>query len=230
MNKKISVDVPIEELSRPEIQESVKKRVNNISEEFYKSFDLIKDYPKSVTFFGSARFREGHKNYEQARSLSARIVKELNYAVISGGGGGIMEASNRGAFENGGHSIGLNIKLPKEQDSNKYTSESLELSYFFVRKVALSFAAEAYIFFPGGFGTLDEFFEIMTLIQTRKIPRVPIILFDKNFWDPIDHFIQEILLEKYGTIDREDLNLYIITDDEEEILEIIKMTPVRVSL
>lgn len=221
---------PIEEINKPEIYEAIKKRVKIIGDEFYRAFDLIKDYPKSVTFFGSARVREGNQNYEKARHLAGRIVKELGYAVISGGGGGIMEASNRGAFENGGQSIGLNIRLPKEQDLNRYTTESLELHHFFTRKVALSFAAEAYIFFPGGFGTMDEFFEIVTLIQTRKIPQVPIILFDKGYWEPIDRLIQEIFLSKYGTIDKEDSNLYIITDNEDEIIEIIKMTPVRQGL
>jgi len=223
-------EIPADEMSRREIHEEIKKRVDEISKEFYLAFDLIKDYPKSVTFFGSARVREGNKNYEQARSLSEKIVKELGYAIISGGGGGVMEASNKGAFEAGGESIGLNIKLPREQFLNKYTTTSLELPHFFTRKVALSFAAETYIFFPGGFGTMDEFFEILTLIQTRKIPRVPIILFDKNYWEPLDKFIKEIILDKYGAIDKEDVDLYTITDNEEEIVDIIKTTPIRVGL
>ena len=141
-----------------------------------------------------------------------------------------MEASNRGAFEAGGKSVGLNIKLPKEQLPNEYTTKTLEVSYFFVRKVALSFAAEAYIFFPGGYGTLDEFFEIITLIQTNKIPRIPIILFGNEYWTKLKEFMEKMIYEKYSAISKEDLELFIITENEEEIIEMIKKVPVRVAL
>ena len=163
-----------------EVHQAINKRLDRIYNEFKSAFEFIKKYPKSVTFFGLARIDENNPYYQKARNLAGRIVKELDYSVLSGGGGGIMEASNRGAFDAGGKSVGLNIRLPKEQIPNKYTTKTLELSYFFVRKVALSFAAEAYIFFPGGYGTLDEFFEIITLIQTRKIPQVPIFWLATN--------------------------------------------------
>jgi uncharacterized protein (TIGR00730 family) len=162
--------------------------------------------------------------------LAKKIVTDLDYSVLSGGGGGIMEASNRGAFEAGGTSLGLNIQLPREQHINAYTSKSLEVSYFFVRKVALSFAAEAYIFFPGGFGTLDEFFEIITLIQTKKIPRVPVILYGNEYWGNLKKFIEETVLNKENAIHKEDLDIFTITEDNDKIIELIKKTPVRVSI
>src|SRR3989344_3091697 len=220
----------VHKMDRKEIHKAIHRRLNRIYHEFESAFEFIKKYPKSVTFFGSARAKEDNIYYQKARSLSARIVKDLGYSVLSGGGGGIMEASNRGAFEAGGKSIGLNIRLPKEQLPNQYTTKTLEVSYFFVRKVALSFAAEAYIFFPGGYGTLDEFFEIITLIQTHKIPRIPIILFGDEYWTAMKEFIEKIIYEKYQAISREDLDLFIITENEEEILEIIKKVPVRVAL
>jgi uncharacterized protein (TIGR00730 family) len=142
-------------LSREEAQEIIRQRLDKINSEFSTAFEFIKDFPKSVTFFGSARVPEGSDLYKKARDLAFKISKELGYTILSGGGGGIMEASNRGAFEAGGESVGLNIVLPREQHINKYTTKSIELHHFFVRKVALAFAAEAYIFFPGGFGTMD---------------------------------------------------------------------------
>ena len=220
----------IHKMTRAEIHQAIHKRLDRIYKEFMSAFEFIKKYPKSVTFFGSARIKEDNPYYQKAQGLSAKIVKELGYSVLSGGGGGIMEASNRGAFESGGKSVGLNIRLPKEQLPNKYTTKSLELSYFFVRKVALSFAAEAYIFFPGGFGTLDEFFEIVTLIQTRKIPRIPVILFGNEYWGTLKEFIEKVVYEKYNAIDKNDLDLLYITENEDEIIEIIKKVPVRAAL
>lgn len=220
----------IHNMTRAEIHQAIHRRLDRIYNEFMGAFEFIKKYPKSVTFFGSARAKEDNHYYQKARNLSARIVKELGYSVLSGGGGGIMEASNRGAFEAGGKSVGLNIKLPNEQTPNKYTTKTLEVSYFFVRKVALSFAAEAYIFFPGGYGTLDEFFEIITLIQTQKIPRVPMILFGNEYWGTLNEFIEKVIYEKYSAIDKTDIDLYHITENEDEIIEMIKKVPVRVSL
>lgn len=225
-----SFEFKIHHMTRDQIHKAIHNRLARIYNEFESAFEFIKKYPKSVTFFGSARISENNPYYEKARELSAKIVRELNYSVLSGGGGGIMEASNRGAFEAGGKSVGLNIRLPKEQIPNKYTTKTLELSYFFVRKVALSFAAEAYIFFPGGYGTLDEFFEIITLIQTRKIPRVPIILFGNEYWNELKSFLDKTVYQKHNAIKKEDLELFVITENEKEIIEIIKKVPVRVSL
>jgi uncharacterized protein (TIGR00730 family) len=217
-------------MTKDEVQEAIRARVSEVDRELRGIFQFIKDYPKSVTFFGSARVDETNLYYNQARHLSARIAKELGYTVLTGGGGGIMEAANRGAHEAGGQSVGLNIKLPKEQQLNQYTSASYEAYYFFVRKVGLSFAAEAYLFFPGGFGTLDELFEILTLVQTNKIRKTPVILVGTEYWHKLNEFIAEMMLKKVHAIDQEDMNLYTITDDEDEIIRLIKETPVTNSI
>jgi uncharacterized protein (TIGR00730 family) len=170
--------------------------------------------------------KEGDKHYEDARTLASRIVKELDYAVLTGGSSGIMEAANRGAYEAGGQSLGLHIELPTEQTANKYLTSSINFRYFFARKVCLSFAAESYIFYPGGYGTLDEFFEIVTLIQTRKIPAAPIVCVGTEYWNSLKEFANKELLTR-GVIDPGDLSFFNITDDHEEILRIIKESPVR---
>lgn len=215
-----------EALTPEQIHQIIKEKVHRIDHEFTKGFEFIKDYNKSVTFFGSARFTEENVHYQQARLLSQKI-SELGYTILTGGGAGIMEAANRGAFELGNPSVGLNIRLAKRQGTNKYTTESVEFDYFFARKVALSFAAEAYIFFPGGFGTLDEMFEILTLIQTRKIRKIPIILFGHDYWDGLNDFIKKVLCDVHHAIDPEDMNLYTITDNFEEVLEIVKSVPIK---
>lgn len=220
---------PASPLTKEEAHQIVSVRIERINAEFKAAFDLIKNYPRSVSIFGSARVEEGNAHYEHARSLAARIVKDLGYAVITGGGGGIMEAANRGAREAGGQSVGLNIRLPKEQQKNAYTTDSMEFSYFFVRKVALSFAAEAYIFLPGGFGTLDEFFEIITLIQTHKIRRVPIILVGRDYWEELHDFLFRNAYRSEHAINKEDMALYTITDDDNEIVEAIKKVPIKQS-
>src|SRR3989344_341820 len=214
-------------LSKEEVTAQIKSRVARIDREFLSAFEFITSFPRSVTFFGSARFQEGSEHYIQARRLAGRIAKELGYTVLTGGSSGIMEADNRGAFENGGESVGLNIRLPREQGGNKYTTASLDFAHFFVRKVALSYAAEAYIFFPGGFGTLDEFFEIITLVQTHKIRRVPIFLVGKDYWEPLHAFIRENIYELHRAIAESDMALYAITDDEEAIIQAIKTAPVH---
>lgn len=213
-------------ISLSEMQIATRDRLYEISREFSQGFAFLERYPRSVTFFGSTRFREDDPYYVKARDLAARISTELDYAVASGGGPGIMEAANRGALEVGGKSIGLTIRLPREQVKNGYLSEHVDFYYFFSRKVCLLYSAEAFIFFPGGYGTLDEFFEVVTLLQTRKIPPVPVILVGSDFWNKTLTFMQENLLGR-GTIDQEDLLLFKITDNEEEILDIIRNAPVR---
>lgn len=209
-----------------ELEEEMRKRVSLIKHEFVKGFEFIKNQPKSVSIFGSARFIEGTEYYNKARSIASRL-SALGFAIITGGGPGIMEAANRGAFESNGISLGLNIKLPKEQSENQYVTASEEFYYFFIRKVMLSFSAEAYIFFPGGFGTMDEFFEILTLVQTKKIERVPIFLVGEAYWKPLESFIMNQMLEINRTIEEEDMQLFTITDSEEEIVNVLKDTPVR---
>src|SRR3989338_5106819 len=214
-------------LTKEEIREEIQGRVSRISKEFKEGFEFIANYPRSVTFFGSSRFDEENEHYKKARILAGKIVKEFGYTVLTGGSKGIMEAANRGAFEAGGESVGLNIRLPKIQYENKYTTASIGFSYFFARKVALSFAAEAYIYFPGGFGTLDEFFEIVTLIQTHKIRRVPIILVGKDHWEELHDFILRNIFRNHQAIDELDMKLYIITDDDNEIVDIIKKVQLK---
>ena len=219
----------IEPLTLKQMSEAINKRIPLIFEEFSNGFEFIKNYPLSVTFFGSARMDENDPYYIKARGLAKRIVEELRYSVLTGGGPGIMEAANRGAYEAGGNSIGLTIDLPKEQKDNEYLTDKIGFHYFFSRKVCLSFSAEAYIFFPGGFGTLDEFLEILTLIQTNKIPLAPIILVGTEHWKPLEEFFRNVLL-KEKKINSEDLSLYTITDNEDEILKMIKAAPIRIGL
>lgn len=221
--------LPIKPLTRAEMHEAAHKRVSVITKELSSGFEFLEDYPRSVTFFGSARFAPDHVYYQKALSLGKRVASDLGYTVFTGGGPGIMEAANRGAFEAHGSSVGITIELPHEQITNSFLTDHISLYYFFTRKVCLSFSAEAYIFFPGGFGTLDEFFEIICLVQTRKIQSIPIILVGETFWRPLETFMKEQLLA-LGTIDAEDLDLYTITDDEDKIIETIRKVPVRAGL
>lgn len=218
--------LPIQPITLHEVDEDMRKRVSVINKEFKTGFDFIKNQPKSVTFFGSSRLPESNEHYQRARRIANKLGK-LGYSIVSGGGPGIMEAANRGAFETEGRSLGLNIKLPHEQVHNPYATDAVEFYYFFVRKVMLSFAAEAYIFFPGGFGTFDEFFEILTLVQTRKIESVPIFLVGNEYWNAMKQHIMIDQMLKNNTIDKEDLDLFMITEDEDAIVDAIQKVPVR---
>lgn len=215
-------------LTLKEINENIEQRIEKITDEFTRGFDFIKNCTNTVTFFGSSMVEENHEDYKKCRNIASRIAKELKYTVVTGGGPGIMEAANRGAYESGGESIGFTINLPKEQVTNNYLTSHIGFNYFFSRKVCLTYSAEAFVYFPGGFGTFDELFEILTLVQTKKINPVPIILVGKNFWSKFDSFAKETLLAN-TKIDFEDIELYKITDDENEILEIIKNAPKRMS-
>lgn len=195
-------------------------RVDRIEKEFKAGFEVINKYHYTVTVFGSARFLEDNPYYKKAREVGAMLAKE-GFTVITGGGGGIMEAANRGAYEAGGKSIGFNIKLPHEQQLNPYTTESMPFKYFFARKVMLVYAASALVCCPGGFGTFDELFEVITLVQTGKMPPVPIILVGSDFWKPLDNFIRTQMLDKLGVISHGDEELYTITDDIDEIRKLV---------
>jgi len=214
------------ELTYKELKEGAHKRLATINSEFKHTFKFLKNYPRSVSFFGSARFGEDHPCYALARALAQKIATETKYAVITGGGPGIMEAANRGAYEAGGKSIGMNIILPHEQKMNEFLTAHIRFYYFFIRKVALSFSAEVYIFFPGGYGTLDEFFEIVTLIQTKKIPKVPVICVGRDYWNHIAA-LSAVLRDDFKTISPEDEKIFHITDDIDEAMDIIKKTPLR---
>ncbi len=212
-------------LTLAELEEQIKKRIDIITDEVLSGFELIKDIPKTVTFFGSARTLSTETDYQNAEKLAEEIAK-LGYAIVTGGGPGIMEAANKGAKTIDGQSLGFTIQLPQEQVTNPYITKELKFQYFFTRKVSLTYSAEAYVYFPGGFGTLDELFEILTLVQTNKIQKVPIILFGSYFWNPLIKFIQEFLL-KNEKIDASDMNLFIVTDSIEEAVQIIKDAPIR---
>lgn len=209
------------------IKRVVKGREKAALAEFDRGYDLIEKYPRSVSILGSARFKEGNKYYIHARSLANRIARELKYAVVTGGGPGIMEAANRGAFEGDGTSVGFTIKLPKEQSDNPYLTEKAEFEYFFSRKTLIFFAAETYIYYPGGFGTMDELCEVLTLMQTNKIERAPVVLAGADFWTPIMEVFKQKMLIENQTISPEDMEIFKITDNEDEIIEIIKNAPYR---
>lgn len=195
-------------------------RVFRIMSEFVQGFELLRDTGLAVTFWGSARLRPDDKYYKAAEELASKLAKK-GFAIVSGGGGGIMEASNVGAFKVGGKSIGLNIELPFEQKLNPYTTHALSFDFFFSRKVMLTFASEVYVYFPGGFGTMDEFFEIVTLIQTKKIEQIPIVLYGREFWEPLLRFFEKDMLKKFGTISPEDLALFVVVDSVDEAFKYI---------
>lgn len=198
-----------------------------IQEEFRQGMESIVDFAPSVTFYGSARLGSDHASYKQAYSLAYRIAKELEYNVITGGGAGIMEAASKGAHDAGGKSIGLTIQLPHEQKTNEFVTMEIPFYFFFTRQVCLSYATEVCIFCAGGFGTFDELFEMLTLQQTNKIGKIPIILFGVEFWTPLVKVIKQLLVAEYKTVDATDLDLFIVTDSEEEVLEVIKKSRLR---
>ncbi len=197
-------------------------RICRINEELQQGIKEMEQYTNSVTFYGSARFNEGDEYYEKARALAERISKELGLTIVTGGGPGIMEAGNRGAYEAGGKSVGLTIKLPMEQRNNPYITDEIPFNFFFARKMSLSFSSEVFIFFPGGFGTLDECFEQLTLLQTKKLSGIPVILYGSDFWNPLENIFKTILFEKFHTINAEDISIFTITDSDDEVMEIIK--------
>ena len=207
---------------RQKLINAAEARLIGVIDEFEEAFQVLEKYPKTVTIFGSARLPQDHPASLQAYEVAGRLARE-GYAIVSGGGGGIMEAVNHGAYDNGGSNIGFNIKLPKEQKLNDYTTDHFTFNHFFARKVAMTLDASAYIYFTGGDGTLDELFEIMTLEQTGRAPRAPIILVGEEFWHPLEKFFEESLDEKYHTISPQDTKLYTITDDIDKIVRTIDM-------
>ncbi len=195
--------------------------------EFIRGFRVLHFTGPSVTIFGSARFKEDHPYYATTRHLAAEIAK-LGFTIMTGGGPGIMEAANRGAKDVGGRSVGCNIKLPMEQHHNPYLDDFVNFNYFFVRKTLLVKYSYAFVIMPGGFGTLDEMFEAMTLIQTQKIKDFPVIIFSKDYPSELIGHIEKMRSNK--TISEDDLELFLITDSVEEAVELIKKTIDRFGL
>lgn len=187
--------------------------------QFIKGFRALHFLGPCITVFGSARFKEDHIYYEKAREFGKRIA-QLGFTTMTGGGPGIMEAANRGAFESGGVSVGCNIQLPFEQHPNPYMQKSITFEHFFVRKVLLVKYSYAFIIMPGGFGTLDEFFETLTLVQTNSITQFPIVLFGKEFYQPLLENIE--WMASQGTISKEDMNLVLVTDSIDEAMDHIR--------
>lgn len=195
---------------------SISWRVFRIMSEYVDGFEFLSKLDRTVTFFGSSRLPEDNKYYQLARSLGYRLAKE-GFTIVTGGGPGIMEAGNRGAAEADGKSIGLNIELPLEQEFNPYVKQGIGFHYFMSRKFMLDYSALAYVFFPGGFGTLDELFTISTLIQTGKADRdVPVVLIGREFWTPLLDWMKQFHVRTWHTVSRQDLEIWQLTDDLEE--------------
>lgn len=190
--------------------------------EFVEGFETMDKVGPSVTVFGSARTQVGNQYYELGKTIANRLV-EAGFGIITGGGPGIMEAANKGAFEKGGASIGLNITLPFEQDSNKYidSDKLIDFKYFFIRKVMFIKYSMAIVVMPGGFGTLDELFETLTLIQTMKIDKIPVILVGSEFWKGLLEWVTNVMLGREKNISVSDLDLMPIIDDPEEVVKYI---------
>lgn len=195
-------------------------RMFRIMAEFVEGFERLADTQPAVSIFGSARAMPQDREYQMTERL-AQLLVERGYSVITGGGPGLMEAANKGAAQAGGHSIGLNIELPLEQRPNPYANIQLNFRYFFVRKVMFVKYAMAYVVMPGGFGTVDELFEAITLIQTRKIKPFPVILMEKDYWDGLIQWLRGTVLER-GKISPGDLDIIQLVDDPEDAVEIVE--------
>ena len=194
-------------------------RVMRITSEFVNGFDALAHIPPAVTIFGSARTKPDNPEYASATE-TARLLAKAGFAVITGGGPGVMEAANKGAMEGGNLSIGCNIELPFEQSSNQYLDISLDFSYFFVRKTMFMKYSDAFIIYPGGFGTMDELFEALTLIQTKKVNNFPIILCGTSYWSGLVNWMKETMLPE-GKVSPEDINLLHLSDEPEEICRLV---------
>ena len=218
MDKKATIQ-EINFLEGPQSRWKDFKYILSVFFQFIKGFRALHFVGPCVTVFGSARFKEDHPYYQQARELSGKIA-QLGFTIMTGGGPGIMEAANRGAKDVGGKSVGCNIVLPHEQHHNPYLDKWVDIKYFFIRKILLLKYSYAFVVMPGGFGTLDEFYEALTLVQTKKIEMFPIIIFDKTFYQNILNHNK--LMQEVGTISLKDEQLYLVTDSIPETIEYIR--------
>ena len=222
VKKKIEPIIPPKEQVYLEGPKSRKYELSfaiRVFRQFIKGFRTLHFVGPCITVFGSARFKEDHPYYEKAREFGKRIAA-LGLTTMTGGGPGTMEAANRGAFENGGISVGCNIRLPFEQKPNPYVNKSITFEHFFVRKVLMVKYSYAFIIMPGGFGTMDEFFETLTLVQTQTITQFPIVLFGKEFYSNLWNYAE--FMAQQGTISRDDMKLVLLTDDVDEAIQHIQ--------
>lgn len=223
-DKNIRTDVPAiqqKQMTFGDQEGSVSWRVFRIMSEYVDGFEFLSKLDRTITFFGSARLREDNPYYQKAHDLAFRLAQE-GFTIVTGGGPGIMEAGNRGASDADGKSVGLNIELPLEQRFNPYVKQGIGFHYFMSRKFMLDYSALAYVFFPGGFGTLDELFTISTLIQTGKADRdVPVVLIGREFWTPLLEWIKTTHIDAWHTVGAEDFNIWHVTDDLQEAVKLI---------
>lgn len=228
MQPKPTTTIPEVCIPRDIVLQAAMIRLGDIDHEIQMGYNILRKYHKTVTIFGSARTPEDSKYYKAAVELSQKLAGK-GYAIVSGGGWGIMSAANegahiavqKGAHKAGGESIAFNIKLPHEQTLNPYATEAYEFQHFAPRKIVMTLYADAYIYFPGGFGTLDELTEIITLIQTGKTNKAPIILFGHEYWNKFDDFVKGSMLEQQKTISPGDEQLYTITDSIDKVVNLV---------
>ena len=209
---------PLELINQDDTNETW--RIFRIMSEFIEGFEVLSQIGDAVSIFGSARSKRNSENYKLAERIAFLLAKE-GFSVITGGGPGVMEAANKGAKKAGGISVGLNIRLPMEQKPNSFADVLIEFRYFFARKVMFVKYAKAFVVLPGGFGTLDEFIEAITLIQTNRIDDFPVILVNSKFWKPMIKWMQNTLL-KEGMIDIDDLDIFTVVDSPEQVVEVIR--------
>ncbi len=202
-------------------------RIFRIMAEFVEGFEVLSRIPPAVSIFGSTRTRRSDEDYQKTEQTARKLARE-GYAIVTGGGPGIMEAANKGAMEEGGVSVGINIDLPEEQKPNQYITTYLGFRYFFVRKMMFVKYAVAFVIFPGGFGTLDEFFEPIQLIQTHKIKPFPVILVGKDYWKGLREWIEGVLLAQ-GKISPPDISLFHIVEEPDEVVRLIKESSGKIS-
>lgn len=212
--------------TKPPRVEEITWRIFRIMAEFVDGFQFLSATKRQISVFGSSRFPEGSKWCVEAEKLGHMLGK-AGFSIVTGGGPGIMEGANKGAYEAGAVSIGLNIQLPREQRINPFVTRAIAFHYFFTRKVMLAASAQAYVYFPGGYGTLDELFEILTLIQTGKSEKLPVVLIGSEYWGPLKNWIKETVYGTYDAIDRADVDLLKIVDSAEEAYAIVSKSSER---
>lgn len=215
------IKMPKNKFENQKISNRLVKSVENIEKEFAEGFQFVSNIKRGVAIFGSGRAPKDSAHYQKAKELSEMLSKE-GLAIITGGGPGIMEAGNWGAYEGGGESVGFNILIPDGQLYNKYVKKGMQFNYFFSRKAMFAAASSAYVFFPGGFGTLDEFFEMVNLVHNRKINNPPLLIaVGKDYWQPLFDWLKETVYRKYRAIDSKDFDLVHVVNSPKEAFEII---------